>query len=158
MHFNLINWLFTDPCTATNCSLVAPIVQPETFHFYIPWMIFCALGLLIPFYYSVEGRKRFVKNKPVIKYMLDRYLGWFAIICIIGYPLIFSRAYLYEAFFAWRFWRYLWLLGLLAWAIVWIVYLVRKYPKERANYLAYQNRQQYMRKNEKRKTAPSRAR
>ncbi len=163
MHFNLISWLFTDPCTATGCTVAAagvPGTPPETFHFYWQWLVFCSLGVVIAFYYSVEGRKRFVKNKPVIKYMLDRYLGWFAIICIIGYPLIFSRAYLYEAFFAWRVWRYLWLLGLLAWAIVWIVYLVRKYPRERDSSLAYQNRQKYIRvrKNEKRKTASSRAR
>lgn len=147
MHFNLINWLFTDPCTATNCvvaTATTPATPPETFHFYLPWLIFCSLGLLVAFYYSVEGRKRFVKNKPVMKYMLDRYLGWFAIICILGYPLIFSRAFLYEYFFAWRFWRYLWLVGLLVWAILWIIYLVRKYPQERDNYLAYQNRKQYI--------------
>ena len=158
MHFNLVQWLFTDPCTATNCvaaSTGVPEVPPETFHFYIPWLIFCSIGVLIAFYYSVEGRKRFFKSKPVIKGMLDRYLGWVAIICIIGYPLIFARAYLYEYFFAWRVWRYLWLLGFLAWAIVWVIYLVRKYPKERANFLAYQNRQQYIPKGNKRKAASS---
>ena len=155
MHFNLITWLFTDPCTATMCAPAAsgsPGVPPEPFHYYVQWLIFCILGVLIPFYYSVEGRKRFVKNKPVIKYMLDRYLGWFAIICILGFPLIFARAFLYEYFFAWRVWRYLWLAGLLAWAIVWIIYLVRKYPKERDNYIAYQNRQKYVPKGNKRKT------
>ena len=160
-HFNLINWLFTDPCTATGCTVAAagvPGTPPETFHFYWQWIAFCSLGVLIAFYYSVEGRKRLVKNKPIVKYMLDRYLGWLAIICIIGYPLIFSRAFLYEAFFAWRVWRYLWLAGLLAWAIVWIVYLIRKYPAERDNYLAYQNRQKYIPKNEKRRTASSRSR
>jgi hypothetical protein len=152
MQFNLIHWLFDDPYTAgTNAGLTGP----ETFHFYIPWLIFCTAGILISFYYSVEGRKRFFKNKPILKYMLDRYLGWLTIICIIGYPLIFSRAVLYQYFFAWRVWRYLWLAGLLAWAITWIVYLVRKYPKERANSLAYQKRQQYIPKS-KRKTASSR--
>ncbi|MGZ3630323.1 MAG: hypothetical protein ACXVDN_22015, partial [Ktedonobacteraceae bacterium] len=86
MHFNLIQWLFTDPCTATNCvvgTATSPGTPPETFHFYVPWIIFCSLGVLIPFYYSVEGRKRFVKDKPVIKNMLDRFLGWLAIICIL---------------------------------------------------------------------------
>src|SRR5579884_579488 len=63
-----------------------------------------------------------------------------------------QKPYLYQYFFAWRFWRYLWLAGLLAWAITWIVYLVRKYPQERDNYLAYQNRQQYIpKKSNKRK-------
>jgi hypothetical protein len=163
MHFNLIQWLFTDPCTATNCVIATgttPGVPPETFHFYVPWLIFCSLGVLIPFYYSVEGRKRFVKDKPVIKNMLDRFLGWFAIICIIGFPLIFARAYLYQYFFAWRFWRYLWLAALLAWAIIWVIYLVRKFPKEQANYQAYRKRGQYIpkskSKNGKRKAATSR--
>src|SRR5215467_15552027 len=157
MNFNLIQWLFTDPCTATGSSCTAGAVPPpETFHFYVPWIIFCTLGVLIPFYYSVEGRKRFVKDKPVVKYMLDRFLGWLAIICIIGFPLIFARAYLDAYFFAWRVWRYLWLASLLAWAITWAVYLIRKYPKERASYLAYQNRQQYVPKSSKRKVTSSR--
>ena len=153
MHFNLIQWLFTDPFTAaTNGGLTVP---EEPFHFYVPWLIFCSLGVLITFYYSVEGRRRFFKNKPLIKYMLDRYLGWFAVICVLGYPLIFARAYLDQYFFAWRFWRYLWLAALVAWAITWIVYLVRKYPKERADFKAYQNRQQYVPKSSKRKVASS---
>jgi hypothetical protein len=153
MHFNLIQWLFTDPQTAGSN---AGLGHAEPFHFYIPWIVFCCLGILIAFYYSVEGRKRFVKSKPLIKYMLDRYLGWLTIICVIAFPIIFSRAYLDGYFFAWRIWRYLWLAGLLAWAITWIVSLVRKYPKERANYIAYQNRQQYMPKSNKRKAASSR--
>ncbi len=147
MHFSLINWLFTDPCTATNCTAATSgtaATQPETFHFYVLWIVFCIVGILIPFYYSVEGRKRFVKFKPVAKYMLDRYLGWLAIICIIGFPLIFSRAYLYQYFFAWRVWRYGWLAGLLVWAILWILYLTRKYPRERDAFLAEQNRKQYI--------------
>lgn len=152
MHFNLIEWLFTDPGTAgTNAGLSGP----EPFHFYIPWLIFCSLGVLICFYYTVEGRKRFVKSKPIIKYMLDRYLGWFAVICILGYPLVFARAYLEDYFFAWRVWRYLWLLSLVVWAIIWVVYLVRKYPKERDNYLAYQRQQKYV-KTSKKKAVSSR--
>ncbi len=153
-HFNLINWFFTDPCTATNCVLgtsTSPGTPPETFHFYVPWIIFCILGVLIPFYYSVEGRKRFVKNKPIARYMFDRYFGWLAIISILGFPLIFSRAFLYLYFFAWRFWRYAWLAGLLAWAIVWILYLVRKYPRERDSWLAQENRKQYIPKGNRRK-------
>ncbi len=153
MHFNLIQWLFTDPFTAaTNGGLSVP---EEPFHFYVPWLIFCSLGVLIAFYYSVEGRRRFFKNMPIIKYMLDRYIGWFSVICVLGYPLIFARAYLDAYFFAWRFWRYLWLAALVVWAITWIVYLIRKYPKERAEFLAYQNRQQYIPKS-KRKVTSSR--
>ncbi|MDQ2904805.1 MAG: hypothetical protein M3Y81_14790 [Chloroflexota bacterium] len=141
MHFNIVNWLFNDPWTAgSNAGLGGP----EAFHYYIPWLVFCSVGVLICFYYAVEGRKRFVKSKPLIKYMLDRYLGWFAVICIIGYPLIFSRAYLDQYFFAWRVWRYLWLLSLVVLAVMLIVYMVRKYPAERDNWRAYQNRQQYI--------------
>src|SRR5207253_6488593 len=64
----------------------------------------CALPIFA-FYYSVEGRKRFVKSKPLVKYMLDRYLGWLTIICVVAFPIIFSRAYLDGYFFAWRIWQ-----------------------------------------------------
>ena len=148
MHFDLYHWLFDDPQTASS-----PSGGPETFHFLWPWLIFCCVGLLIVFYYTFEGRKRFVKSHHLVKYMLDRYLGWLAIICFIGLPIIFARVFLDGYFFAWRFWRYLWLVGLLVWAIVWIVYLVRKYPDERANYLAYKNRQQYIPKSSSKRKA-----
>ena len=148
MHFNLYHWLFDDPYTAgSNAGLSGP----EIFHYVWPYLVFCCAGLLITFYYSFEGRKRFVKDKPLIKYMLDRYLGWFAVICFIGLPIIFSRVFLDGYFFAWRVWRYLWFVGLISWAITWIVYLARKYPKERDNYEAYQNRQRYIPKGNKRR-------
>jgi hypothetical protein len=148
MQFSLYRWLFEDPVTAGSTGGLS---GAEPFRFLWPWLIFCCLGLLVSFYYSVEGRKRFVKDKPIARRMLDRYLGWFAVICFIGLPLIFSRVYLDGYFFAWRFWRYLWLAGLLSWAIVWIVYLVRKYPQERASFEAYRNRQQYIPKGNRRK-------
>jgi uncharacterized membrane protein len=158
MKFNLIQWLFTDPCTATGSSCTAGAVPPpETFHFLIPWTIFCIIGVLIPFYYYVEGRKRFVKDKHAVKNMLDRFLGWLAIICILGFPLIFARIFLYEYFFAWRVWRYLWLAGLLAWAIVWIVYLIRKFPREKAYYLEKEKRDKYIPKSSKSKNARRKA-
>ncbi|MGH2481988.1 MAG: hypothetical protein ACRDHW_20250, partial [Ktedonobacteraceae bacterium] len=62
MHINLANWLFQDPCTATGCFVGGP--ASEIFHYYPHWIIFCALGILVAFYYSVEGRKRFTKNRP----------------------------------------------------------------------------------------------
>jgi hypothetical protein len=145
MNFNLYNWLFQDPVTAGGGTTAEP------FRFFWPYLIFCLAGLLLCFYYSVEGRKRFVKNRPIVKYMLDRYLGWFAIICFIGLPIIFAREYLDAYFFAWRLWRYLWLVGLLVWAALWAIYLIRKYPQEQANFIAYQNRQQYIPKGSKRK-------
>ncbi len=148
MHFNPIEWLFTDPYTAASN---AGQTNPESFHFYIPWIIFCSLAILIPFYYSVEGRKRFLKDNPILKRVLDNYLGWFAVIGVVGFPLIFSRAYLGGYFFAWRFWRYLWLIALVFWAVKLVLYLVRKYPKEKASFLAYKNQQQYMPKSGKRR-------
>lgn len=154
MHFNPVNWLFQDPCTATGCYDGGP--APEVFHFYPLWIAFCALGLVVAFYYSVEGRKRFTKNRPWIKYMLDRYLSWLAIICIIGLPLIGARAALYQYFFAWRVWRYLWLVGLLVWAILFIVHRFRKYPEERDYYQHLKRREQYIPKSSKRKAATSR--
>jgi hypothetical protein len=144
-NFSLYNWLFQDPLTAGGGTTA------ESFRLLWPYLIFCLAGLLICFYYSVEGRKRFVKDRPILKYMLDRYLGWFAVICFIGLPIIGAREALNAYFFAWRLWRYLWLVGLLTWAVLWVTYLVRKYPKEQANFVAYQNRQQYIPKSNKRK-------
>ena len=149
MNFNLFNWLFTDPQSAgSNAGLSGP----EMFHFYLPWIVFCALGIVVTFYYSVEGRKRFFKSRPVLKYVLDSYLGWLSVICVIGLPLIFSRAYLDGYFFAWRVWRYLWLLALVFWAVKLTLYLSRKYPREKASYQAYQNNQKYIPKGSRRKT------
>lgn len=148
MHFNLFNWLFQDPYTA---GTSAGLPGAETFHYLWPWLIFSCAGLLVWFYYTVEGRKRFVKRRPILKYALDRYLNWLAVICFIALPLIFARVFLDGYFFAWRFWRYLWLFSLLIWAILLVVYFVRKYPKERDNFVAYQQRQQYIPKGNKRK-------
>ena len=111
VQFNVFNWLFSDPVTAGS-SLPS---GEETFHYFWPWLIFCCAGLLICFYYWVEARKRFVKSKPLIKYMFDRYFNWLAIICFIGIPINLSRIALDQYFFAWRVWRYLWLLALVIW-------------------------------------------
>ena|SRR5690349_10738477 len=156
MQFNLFNWLFQDPISAASGSNYPDGVEP--FHFYLPWLIFCGAGLLLCFYYWVEGRKRFVKNKPLVKYMMDRYLGWFAVICFVGFPIAGARWALTGFFFAWRAWRYLWLLSLVVWAVLWLVYLFRKYPAERANYIAYQNRQQYIRQGKRKGRAKAAAR
>lgn len=149
MGTNLVQWLFTDPIQAGS---KANLSGAEPFHFLWPWLIFCLLGLLIYFYYVVEGRKRFVKSKPILKYMLDRYLGWFAVICFVGLPILGARMALDFSFFAWRIWRYLWLVGLVLWAVWWIVYLVRGYSAEKASFDAYQRRQQYIPKGNKKKT------
>lgn len=154
MQFNLGNWLFQDPCQATGCYIGGPAA--ETFHFYTPWIVFCVLGLVISFYYSVEGRKRFTKNRPWVKYMLDRYLGWLAILCIIALPLIGARAVLDQYFFAWRIWRYLWLVGVLVWAALFLLHRFRVYPEERDYYRHLKKRDQYIPKGSRRKAAASR--
>jgi small-conductance mechanosensitive channel len=99
----------------------------------------------------VEGRKRFVKSNPIIKRVLDDYLNWFAVICFVGLPIIFARVYLDGYFFAWRFWRYLWAVALLVWAVMFVVYWIRKYPAERDNFVAYQRRQRYIKTGKKAK-------
>jgi len=148
VQFNLFNWLFTDPVTAGSSTSSA---AEELFHYFWPWMIFCCLGLLICFYYWVEGRKRFVKSKPLLKYMFDRYLNWLGIICFIGVPIDLARVALDPYFSAWRVWRYLWLVAMVVWAVLWLLYLIRKFPTERASYVAYQRRSQYIPKPSKRK-------
>ncbi len=153
MKFNLFNWLFNDAVTAANNAGAS---SPEQFHYAIPWLVFCLAGLLLTFYYSVEGRKRFVKSRPLVKYMMDRYLTWFAVICFVGLPILGARVFLDNVFFAWRFWRYAWLLSIVVWAILWVVYLLRKYPAERANFIAYQNRQQYIKTGKRKVRAASR--
>ncbi len=151
MQFNLFHWLFDDAVTAGS-SLPN---GTETFHYFWPYLIFCGVGLLIWFYYWVEGRKRFVKSRVIIKYMLDRFLNWFAVICFVGIPIALARVALDGYFFSWRFWRYLWLVALIVWAVLWVVYLVRKYPEEVANYRAYQSRQQYIPRSNRRKVRPA---
>src|SRR5258708_20471843 len=99
MHFDLFHWLFDDPYTA---GFNANLPGPETFHYVWAWLIFCCAGLLISFYYAVEGRKRFVKSKPLAKRMFDNYLTWFSVICFVGLPMLFARVFLDGYFFAWR--------------------------------------------------------
>ncbi len=136
MSFNLYHWLFDDAITAGGTGPDGS----EIFHYFWPYLIFCGAGLLIWFYYWVEGRKRFLKDYRVQREMLDRYLNWLAIICFIGIPIDLARVVLDGYFFAWRFWRYLWLVALLVWAVWWIVYLVRTFPLENAGFKAFVQR------------------
>src|SRR5215813_12612145 len=100
MQFNLFHWLFDDAITAEGTGPDGS----EVFHYFWPFLIVCGVGLLIWFYYWVEGRKRFVKGKavlkgnrvsmkgnPILKDMLDRYLNWLAIICFVGIPIDLAR-------------------------------------------------------------------
>jgi hypothetical protein len=146
--FNLYHWLFDDARTA---GYNAGLSNAEDFRFFWAWIIFSCVGLLIAFYYGVEGRKRFFKTKPLAKYMLDKYLTWLAVLCFVALIFVFGRVQLDASFFSWRFWRVLWAAGFIWWASAWLLYLVRVYPKERANLIAWDKRQQYVPKSSKRK-------
>jgi hypothetical protein len=137
MPFNLFRWLFEDAVTAGSYGNLS---GAEQFHYFWQYLIFCGVGLLIWFYYWVEGRKRFVDSNYPLKDMLDRFLNWLAVICFIGIPVDLARVVLDGSFFAWRFWRYLWLVALLVWAVLWVIYFVRKFPEEKLNFKALLNR------------------
>lgn len=125
----IIQWLFTDPTTAGGAD------GPEAFHFFLPWIIFCGLGILIPFYYWVEGRKRFFKKNVLNKQLMDKYMNKWVVIALVGWPLIGARAYLDSTPLAWRVWRWAWLIWVAVVAVRLIYYLIAKYPEERQDYL-----------------------
>jgi hypothetical protein len=153
---NFLAWLISDPVSACqsvtsatkNCAAVSTqngVQYVEVFHFYVPWMIFCALGLLIPFYYAVEGRRRFIKGRvlPLYKYMADRIMTQLAWLSLVGWIIIGARA-ANAQIFSMRFWRYAWAAWAVGLVIYWIVYLVRKHPRERKAYLDHQVLSQYV--------------
>jgi hypothetical protein len=158
----LIQWLFTDPVTAGN-GLGKGQGGSELFHFYLPWIIFCVLGLLVWAYYWSEGRKRFFKKNVLNKRLMDKYTNKFAAIALVGLPLVACRYLLDSTFFAWRFWRYLWLLWLAYVVIRLAIYLwpsklpLRKkwYREDRANYLRNERLLQYFPKPREAKKARS---
>lgn len=123
-----MQWLFTDPVTAGSAT---PSGNPEVFHYYIPWMIFCAAGLIIPIYYYVEGRKRFVGHHALNKYILDRILlrqlVWVA---LVGWMLMGMRAAMDYNLFSWRLWRYGWLLWIVGLVVYWIYYFAFRYASD----------------------------
>ncbi len=127
---DIIKWLFTDPVTAGG-----GLTGTEQFHFYLPWIIFCALGLLVPFYYWVEGRKRFFKKNVLNKRLMDKYMNKWVIMALVGWPLIGARFLLDSTPLSWRAWRYIWLIWVGVVIVRLVFYLVVKYPDERADYL-----------------------
>jgi hypothetical protein len=127
----IYNWLFTTPGTGA------------VFHFYVPWLIVCSLGIIAPFYYSVEGRRRFLRDRPIERNLLDHVMSWAIILALCGFLLMGLLYVVPNEFFAWRAWRYLWGLVCLGVAARYIFYLVRRYPKERAQYRREQVMRQY---------------
>lgn len=120
----IVAFLFQDPQTAGGFG------TPETFHFYVPWIIACALGLLVPFYYFVEGRKRFFGSHTLHKALLDRFFNQMWPIALVGWFLIGARYALDSSLFSWRFWRYGWLLWIAIYLGYWIFYMARRYPND----------------------------
>lgn len=130
MH-GITNWLFTDPQAA---GLNTASGKPEVFHFYAAWIIFCALGILLPLYYGLEGRKRFFGHHALNKYIMDRITGQLWPLALVGFMLIGMRAGMDATLFAWRVWRYGWALWGLGLAIYWAYYFGFRYAADRAWY------------------------
>ncbi len=137
---NLVNWLFTDPVTAGAATASG---KPEQFHFYWEWILFCALGLLIPLYYSLEGRKRFVGHHALNKYLLDKFMNQLWPIALVGWALIGAR-YAEMAVFSWRVWRYGWAVWVVVVAIYWLFYLSFRYARDLDWYRTQRTKERYM--------------
>jgi hypothetical protein len=156
---NLIAWLFTDACTAgggppsgnANCP------NPEVFHFYAPWIAFCAIGLLFAGYYEFEGRKRLVRNHMLYRALLDKFTRQIALLCFIGPFLIFARYAMDGTFFQWRIWRYLWLAWAVSIALYWLYYFIARYESHRAGYERQRTMAQYIPPPRPKRKASSRA-
>ncbi|HUY77789.1 MAG TPA: hypothetical protein VMV29_13535 [Ktedonobacterales bacterium] len=149
---NLITWLFTDPVTA---GLNTPSGKPEVFHFYWEWILVSALMLLIPFYYWMEGRKRFFGHHALNKYLLDKFTNQLWPIGLVGFALIGAR-YAEMAVFSWRVWRYGWALWAVAIGLYWLYYLSFRYARDLNWYRNQRTKERYMPK-PKAKRSPARA-
>ena len=130
MH-GIVTWLFTDPQTS---GLATASGKAEVFHFYLPWIIFCALGLLLPIYYGLEGRKRFFGHHTLHKYIMDRISGQLWPLALVGFVLMGMRYAMDSTLFSWRAWRYGWALWGLGLVVYWIYYFAVKYAGDRAWY------------------------
>ncbi len=151
-----IPWLFTDAQTEAG----GPSGSPTPFH-PMWWIVAVALLLLIPFYYSVEGRKRipWIKDHTIWKQTFDRLLpaaGWLG---FVGAIIIGARVYLFYTIFSWR----VWLIGWLLWGVIllirWTVYFVRDFPRMNDAYTAKLERDKFdpaVNKNKKRTAAARR--
>jgi hypothetical protein len=148
-NFNLIDWLFGQ-------GGVGPAAgSPEYFRFYVPWLIVNIAALLIPIYYYLEGRKRFVGHHTLNKWIADRFMNRLWPIGLVGLILEGAR-YANMAIIGWRFWRYAWAIWLLAFLGYWVWYFVMRYRLHLASYNATRTKQQYMPKSRRAKSANAR--
>jgi hypothetical protein len=151
---NLIAWLFTDPSTeGANAGLSGP--TPMNF---APWLILIGLGFLLPFYYTVEGRKRIpgLKDNGVWKYILDRMSAQIVPWAFVGLIVIGFRFAIPASFFAFRIWHVLWLGWLVGLAAYWVYYFVRDYPGHMLAYRKQAERSKFLPSSNRRRTAAAR--
>ncbi|MBF6592526.1 MAG: hypothetical protein IVW57_18600 [Ktedonobacterales bacterium] len=135
----IISWLTDEMSTGT----AAPGTTPERFHFYIPWLVFCLLGLLAWFYYTREGRRRFFGRHTLHKALLDRFMPHLAVLATVGLLLLGAR-YAGVSVFAWRLWRYAWALWAVAFFGYWAYYLATKYRAHLAAYNWQRTHERYL--------------
>ena len=167
---NLFQWLFTDPITACSSASAASkicasvngangVQYVEVFHYWIVWIVVAALGLVIPAYYWIEGRKRLVKGRsiPLHKILLDKFMNQLALWAVVAPFIMFGRYAMDSSFFAWRIWRYGWLAWAAGIGIYWLVYFVRHYENHRTAYETNKMLGQYVPAPRARRKAASRA-
>jgi hypothetical protein len=113
------------------------------FHFYLPWIIFCALAILVPLYYALEGRKRFVGHHTLNKWALDKFFNQLWPIGLVGFILMGAR---YGEMFllGLRIWRYAWALWVLIVFGYWAYYFAFRYREHLAAFRAHRTKQSYM--------------
>lgn len=145
---HIVQWLFTDPITASGDA-----AHPEQFHFWVPWIIFCALGLLVPFYYWVEGRRRFFGSHTLHKGMMDKIMNQLALIAFVGWFVMGARAFMDSSLFSWRVWRYGWLLWIAIVVGYWVYFMIRRYPRLLDKHRYQRTMQQYIPKSRRERRA-----
>ena len=151
---NLVYWLFTDPATeGLNSSSGLP--TPMTF---LPWVILVALGLLVPLYYNIEGRRKIptIKNHTVRKYFLDRMMAQIAPWALTGGVVLGFRYALTSSFFAWRIWHVLWIVWLAVIVIYWFYYFIRIYPGHMVAFDKQKELTKFLPSSNRRRTAAAR--
>ena len=136
----IMSFLFTDPVSA---GYNTPSNHPETFHFYLPWIIVCSLLLLIPIYYGLEGRKRFFGHHTLHKYLADRFVGQLWPLGLVGFFLIIFRYTLDSVFLSFRVWRYAWALWAVAIVVYWAYYFAVRYSDQRRAFLRQRTLEKY---------------
>jgi hypothetical protein len=123
-----------------------------TVHYLIPWIVFCALAIAIPAYYSMEGRKRFFGHHALNKWALDRLFNQLWPLGLVGLILI-GAVYGNISLFSWPLWHLLWALWALGLFGYWAYYFAFKYREHLASYRHQRTKERYMPPQKKRARA-----